>query len=50
MLKLEMEDPGLQKHMSAASRKTAGHFTEKRQAKLILDIYDDILKKREATL
>lgn len=45
-----LEDPGLQKHMSTASRKTARHFSEKRQAKLILDIYEDILKKREATL
>jgi 1,2-diacylglycerol 3-alpha-glucosyltransferase len=45
-----LEDPGLQKHMSTASRKIARHFSEKRQAKLILDIYDDILKKREAIL
>jgi 1,2-diacylglycerol 3-alpha-glucosyltransferase len=45
-----LEDPGLQKQMSKASRKTAGHFSEKRQAKLILDIYKDILKKREAML
>jgi len=36
--------------MSMTSRKTARHFSEKRQAKLILDIYEDILKKREATL
>ena len=45
-----LEDPGLQKEMSTNSRKIARQFSEKRQAKLILDIYEDILKKREAIL
>jgi len=45
-----LEDPKLQKKMSAASRKTAKLFSEKRQTKLILDIYQAILDKRAATL
>lgn len=49
-LRRVLEDPGLQKEMSKNSRKLARHFSEKRQAKLILDIYNKILKEREAKL
>jgi len=45
-----LEDPGLRKEMGKNSKKIARQFSEKRQAKLILDIYDRILKEREATL
>jgi 1,2-diacylglycerol 3-alpha-glucosyltransferase len=43
-----LEDPKLQKKMSAEGPKIASKFNEKAQAKLILKIYDDILKTRAA--
>lgn len=45
-----LEDPALRKKMGAEGRSIAGKLNEKAQAKLILDIYDDILKKRADTL
>lgn len=49
-LRRVLEDPGLRKEMSKNSKKIARQFSEKRQSKLILDIYDRILKDREAKL
>ena len=45
-----LEDPGLRKEMGKNSKKIARQFSEKRQSKLILDIYHRILKAREAKL
>jgi glycosyltransferase involved in cell wall biosynthesis len=41
-----LEDPKLQKKMSAEGPKIARKLNEKAQAKLILNIYDEILKNR----
>jgi glycosyltransferase involved in cell wall biosynthesis len=49
-LRRVLEDPGLRKEMGKNSKQIARKFSEKRQTKLILDIYDRILKEREATL
>ena len=45
-----LEDPDLRKKMGAQSRAIAGKFSEKAQTKQILALYDEILKKRAATL
>lgn len=45
-----LEDPKLAKKMGSESRKTASKFSEKAQTKQILALYDEILKKRAATL
>jgi len=49
-LRRVLEDPGLRKEMGKNSKQIARKFSEKRQTKLILDIYDRILKERAVKL
>lgn len=45
-----LEDPALRKKMGAEGRAIARTFSEKHQAKLILDIYDEIIKDRYSSI
>lgn len=45
-----LEDPALAKKMGAESKKIAKQFSEKAQSKKILDLYAEIIAKRDATL
>lgn len=44
-----LDDPARYKRMSAASRKIAGKFSELRQSKKIIDIYEHIIRSKKTT-